>query len=191
MCLIVYFLFFRGKKQTEDEEESIPLSPGTQMAQETQLKTNINPLLLAIPASFDFCGSTLMFVALTQCAASVYQMMRGIIVVITAGMAMIFLGRKQYLHHYISLLIIVAAVAGVGLVGIAISNKNADSGDSDSGATTTVLGVLLLLFAQCFTGGQFVVEEKLLGGYYLNPLYVVGLEGLWGCVIYAIILPIF
>jgi len=90
-----------------------------------------------------------------------------------------------------SLLIIVAAVAGVGLVGIAISNKNADSGDSDSGSTTTVLGVLLLLFAQCFTGGQFVVEEKLLGGYYLNPLYVVGLEGLWGCVIYAIILPIF
>jgi hypothetical protein len=35
-----------------------------------------------------------MFVALTQCAASVYQMMRGIIVVITAGMAMLFLGRK-------------------------------------------------------------------------------------------------
>lgn len=94
-----------------------------------------------------------------------------------------------------SLLIIVAAVAGVGLVGIAISNKikNADSedSDSDSGSTTTVLGILLLLFAQCFTGGQFVVEEKLLGGYYLNPLYVVGLEGLWGCTIYAIILPIF
>ena len=90
-----------------------------------------------------------------------------------------------------SLLIIVAAVGGVGLVGIAISNKNADSGDSDSGSTTTVLGILLLLFAQCFTGGQFVVEEKLLSGYYLNPLYVVGLEGLWGCIIYAIILPIF
>ena len=95
------------------------------------------------------------------------------------------------MHHYVSLLIIVGAVAGVGLVGIAISNKNADSGDSDSGSTTTVLGVLLLLFAQCFTGGQFVVEEKLLSGYYLNPLYVVGLEGLWGCSIYAIILPIF
>lgn len=161
------------------------------MAQQTQLKTNINPLLLAIPASFDFCGSTLMFVALTQCAASVYQMMRGIIVVITAGMAMVFLGRKQYLHHYMSLLIIVMAVRGVGLVGIAISNKNEDDGDSDSGSTTTVLGVLLLLFAQCFTGGQFVVEEKLLGGYYLDPLYVVGLEGMWGCIIYAIVLPVF
>lgn len=83
------------------------------------------------------------------------------------------------------------AVGGVGLVGIAISNKNADNDDSDSGSTTTVLGIGLLLVAQCFTGGQFIVEEKLLGGYYLDPLYVVGLEGMWGCLIYAIILPIF
>jgi len=50
--------------------------------------------LLAVPASFDFFGTTLMFVALTMCAASIYQMMRGIIVVVTAGMAMAFLGRK-------------------------------------------------------------------------------------------------
>ena len=96
MCLVVYFSRKAccAKKVTDEDQEVIPLSPGTQMAQRTQLKTNINPLLLAIPASFDFCGSTLMFVALTQCAASVYQMMRGIIVVITAGMAMVFLGRK-------------------------------------------------------------------------------------------------
>lgn len=96
MCLVVYFSRRAccAKKVSEQEEEAIPLSPGAQMAQQTQLKTNINPLLLAIPATFDFCGSTLMFVALTQCAASVYQMMRGIIVVITAGMAMFFLGRK-------------------------------------------------------------------------------------------------
>lgn len=118
-------------------------------------------------------------------------MMRGIIVVITAGMAMIFLGRKQYVHHYLSLLIIVGAVAMVGAVGIGISNKSQDDEDSDPGATTTVLGVLLLLVAQCFTGGQFIVEEKLLGGYYLDPLFIVGLEGMWGCLIYAIILPIF
>jgi hypothetical protein len=132
-----------------------------------------------------------MFVALTQCAASVYQMMRGIIVVITAGMAMFFLGRKQYAHHYMSLTIIVAAVAGVGLVGLAISTKNVDDDGGDAGATTTLLGIMLLLVAQGFTGGQFIVEEKLLGGYYLDPLYVVGLEGMWGCLIYAIILPIF
>jgi hypothetical protein len=35
-------------------------------------KTNINPVLMAIPAAFDTCGSTLMNIALTMCAASIY-----------------------------------------------------------------------------------------------------------------------
>jgi len=46
-----------------------------------------------IPASCDVMGSTLMFVALTMVPASVYQMMRGLIVVITALMSIIFLGK--------------------------------------------------------------------------------------------------
>jgi hypothetical protein len=111
-------------------------------------------------------------------------MMRGFIVVITAVMAVIFLGRKQYAHHILSLAVIVSAVAIVGLVSVS------NSGDS-SGSETTVLGVTLLLIAQCFTGGQFVTEEKLLSGYYLDPLLVVGLEGMWGCIYYLIVLPIF
>ena len=70
------------------------MSPGTKQAGEQQLKKNINPLLLAIPATCDFCGSTLMFIALTMVDASVYQMMRGIIVVICAIFSIIFLGAK-------------------------------------------------------------------------------------------------
>ena len=35
------------------------------------------------------------------------------------------------------------------------------------------------------------MEEKLLGDYYLDPLKVVGLEGLWGLIIWCILLPIF
>jgi hypothetical protein len=38
---------------------------------------------------------------------------------------------------------------------------------------------------------MFIVEEKLLGDYYLDPLKVVGWEGIWGCCYYAILLPIF
>jgi len=56
-------------------------------------REGLNPLVISFPAMFDICGSSLMFVALTMCAASVYQMMRGVIVVITAMMAMFFLGR--------------------------------------------------------------------------------------------------
>lgn len=38
---------------------------------------------------------------------------------------------------------------------------------------------------------MFIVEEKLLGDYYLDPLKVVGFEGVWGLLIWAILLPIF
>lgn len=146
----------------------------------------LNPIYVAIPACFDICGSTFMFIALTMCAASVYQMMRGVIVVITAFMALIFLGRKQYAHHWISLATIVLGVFLVGFVSIMASKS-----DASAGGATSVTGIILLLAAQCFTGGQFVSEEKLLGGYALDPLYVVGLEGFWGCCVFAILLPIF
>lgn len=76
------------------------------------------PFLLAIPSIFDIISTCLMFVALTSVAGSVFQMMRGFIVVITAFMAMLFLGRKQYIHHWVSLFVIVSGVAIVGYVSI-------------------------------------------------------------------------
>lgn len=115
-------LYNRSK---ESKGEQIPLSPGTAKAVEKKMRTNINPLLLAIPATCDFCGSSLMFIALTQCAASVYQMMRGIIVVITALLAVIFLGRKQYRHHWTSLFMIVLGVVIVGWVALHFSKSDA------------------------------------------------------------------
>ena len=69
--------------------------------------------------------------------------MRGIIVVITAGMSIIFLGAKQYAHHWISLFMIVAGVAIVGIVSVGDS----DSSKSDDGPTTTLTGVIFLLAA--------------------------------------------
>jgi drug/metabolite transporter (DMT)-like permease len=142
-CLFVYFMKLAiWGSPNKKIEEGTPLSPGGAAAQQSQLKTKINPVLLAIPACCDICGSTLMFVALTQCAASVYQMMRGIIVVITAGMSILFLGAKQYAHHWISLMMIVAGVAIVGIVSVTMGDK-----DDDGQASTSITGVLLLLLA--------------------------------------------
>ena len=54
-----------------------------------------------------------------------------------------------------------------------------------------MLGIALIVIAQLFTGGQFIVEEKLLGGQNVHPLLCIGLEGLWGTIFFAILLPIF
>jgi threonine/homoserine efflux transporter RhtA len=68
-----------------------------------------------------------MFIALTMCPPSVYQMMRGIITVITAVLSIIFLGRQQYRHHWTGLVCIILGVAEVGYIAILYENKE----DSD------------------------------------------------------------
>jgi drug/metabolite transporter (DMT)-like permease len=152
------------------------------------LKTDINPLLLAIPACFDIVASTLMNIALTMVAASVYQMLRGIIIVITAGMSIIFLKAKLYRHHWTAIALI---CIGAIMVGCAALFFKTDEEKLHPETETKPLGIILLIIAQLFAGGMFIVEEKLLGDYYLDPLKVVGLEGMWGLIIYAILLPIF
>lgn len=47
--------------------------------------------------------------------------------------------------------------------------------------------MIISIFIQ---GVQYIVEEKLLGAYYLNPMKVVGWEGMWGCCLFVIVLPI-
>lgn len=37
---------------------------------------------------------------------------------------------------------------------------------------------------------MFIVEEKILGNYYLNPMKVVGWEGIWGVCFYVVFLVI-
>jgi hypothetical protein len=54
-------------------------------------------------------------------------------------------------------------------------------GDEDVSETiTALLGVLLILFAQFFTAGQFVLEEKIMSKYSVEPLMAVGYEGFFG-----------
>ena len=68
-------------------------------------------------------------------------MMRGLIVVITALMSVIFLGRKQYRHHLVGVFLIVFGVAIVGAVSIVAESDETDS----SGGGSAALGIILLL----------------------------------------------
>ena len=110
-------------------------------------------------------------------------MLRGMIIIVTSVMSIIFLKRKLYRHHWTSVAVIFTGVALVGVAAVLAGNSG--------GEEVNPLGILLLVLAQLFSGGLYIVEEKLLGDYYLDPLKVVGLEGLWGLIITVILLPIF
>ena len=161
------------------------MSPGAVKAGEKQLNMNPSPLLLAVPAAFDFTASSLMFVALTMTPASVYQMMRGFVTVFAAMFSVIFLKKKQYRHHILGLVMIFVALVEVGIVAIFLGKPD------DNLVGSVAAGIFLIIIAQLFAAGLFVVEEYFLGDYYLDPFKVVGLEGMFGFLYFLFALPIF
>ena len=154
--------------------------------------------LLAIPACCDIAGTTLMNVGLLFVAASIYQMTRGALVLFVGLFSVIFLKRVLYPFQWLALFVVVLGVGIVGLAGALFKDPPPDDrikaahalaasqtkgmGDLPP-ALSTIIGVLLIAFAQVFTATQFVVEEWVLEKYALEPLKVVGWEGIFGFVV--------
>lgn len=160
-------------------------------------------LYLAIPACCDITGTTLMNVGLLFVAASIYQMTRGALVLFVGLFSVMFLGRRLALYKWSALFIVVLGVAIVGLAGaiakdpqaqpdprrmlllirdVALNGSDGEvKADAEvSAAVYTVIGVLMIALAQIFTATQFVLEEWILEKYALEPLKVVGWEGVFG-----------
>ncbi len=113
--------------------------------------------------------------------ASVYQMMRGGLIFITAMSAIIFLKARLHRHHWTAL---VAIIAGVVLVGLS-SILNTDSSNSN-----VVLGISLLLLSQIFSATHWIIEEKILRTHYIHPFRMVGWEGIWSLIMTSIMVLI-
>ena len=162
--------------------------------------------ILALPACCDIAGTTLMNVGLLFVAASIYQMTRGALVLFVGLFSVVFLKRKLWLYQWIALLLAVIGVGIVGLAGALFKDDKAVAAPSASAAPATsshldlallglraisttarspaalrtIIGVFLIAGAQIFTATQFVLEEWILEHYALEPLKVVGWEGVFG-----------
>lgn len=145
-------------------------------------------LLLALPAICDICGTTLMNAGLLMVAASIYQMTRGALVLFVGLFSVVFLRRHLYAFQWVSLLGVVLGVAIVGLAGYidpdtmakAVAMAKTEDGGEMPDAVRALIGVLLIAGAQIFTATQFVLEEWILERSTIEPLNVVGWEGLFG-----------
>lgn len=148
---------------------SIENSPDARKAINAGKKPHINALWLAIPAFCDFCAIPLMNIGLILISASVYQMMRGGLIFLTAIMSIIFLKAKLHRHHWTSLVFI---IGGVTIVGVS-SIEHSSDGDNK------ILGILLLILSQFLSAAHWIIEEKYLLTHYIHPFRMVGLEGFW------------
>ncbi|KAL7269526.1 hypothetical protein RUND412_007810 [Rhizina undulata] len=175
-----------------DEPESLTDPAAKPLEQDDDSRTLISGsrvLMLAVPACCDIAGTTLMNVGLLFVAASIYQMTRGALVLFVGLFSVLFLKRHLHLFQWLALFVVVLGVAIVGLAGALFKEPDHEPIKNDSVTTTelapavrTIIGVLLIAGAQIFTATQFVVEEWILENYALEPLKVVGWEGLFGFV---------
>ncbi|MCJ1432245.1 hypothetical protein MMC27_001601 [Xylographa pallens] len=162
-------------------------------------------LLLALPSCCDITGTTLMNVGLLYVAASIYQMTRGALVLFVGVFSVIFLRRRLFGYQWSALVIVVLGVGIVGLAGAIAPNPQAKPEPRSMVETAillaraatdqvkataqtpealqTIIGVLMIAGAQIFTATQFVLEEWLLEKYAIEPLKVVGWEGVFGFII--------
>jgi len=194
LCLFVYKLttisFFSKKEKVDDAEqgEQASLITGDQLATPDASapepkKPQLNPLILWIPALCDLGGTTLLNVGLFLTYASVYQMLRGIVVVFNGLFSMIFLKQRLFYHHWGGISLIVVGTCIVGLNTILYPQ-----GEGADVPRNPLLGNILVISAQVLAAIQFVVEEKFLSKYDAPPLQVVGWEGFWGLSMCTVIL---
>ena len=127
----------------------------------------------------------MVFLSLTLIPASVHQMMKGLLVVITAALSVIFLHRKLVKHHYLG---IVITVVGTFLVGYSSSSGTGTFSSKE------LIGLLIITMGYISYGCHIVIQEALMTRTLkikIDPLQLGGWEGFWGLVFFTVLLPIF
>lgn len=174
-CFVVYYLLykttifnFNDGYRPIDGEGAEPLSINFKQS-----------LRLTFPAICDLCGTTLLYFALMYIPVSIYQMVRGSVVLFVAFLSVVFLKTPITKLQWISLLLIFTGISIVGLSG----TQDSTSSDDDESSLQVFLGVFLVFIAEFCHGCQYVVEEHILAKQPIIPLQLVYYEGTYGAVI--------
>ncbi|VDD84071.1 unnamed protein product [Mesocestoides corti] len=153
--------------------------------------------IFILPALCDIAGSTLqgkfhnrlslVGIGLMYIDASVWQMLRGSIIVFAGILSVVFLKRRLLYFQWVGMLV---TVCGLALVGAAsLFEPSAET--FITSPAHAALGVFLVLLGSFATASQIIVEEVFLKKKNYLPLHVVGMEGFFGVFVMGfIILPI-
>eukprot|EP00708_Paratrimastix_pyriformis_P003045 GAFH01001810.1.p1 GENE.GAFH01001810.1~~GAFH01001810.1.p1 ORF type:complete len:394 (-),score=147.40 GAFH01001810.1:240-1304(-) len=135
-------------------------------------------LLVTIPALCDMVSTFMMNVGLLWIPASIWQMLRGSIVIFTAILAITV--RKQKLPPYQWVGVLIVFVAEVIVGAAAIMQPSSGGSSQDTSIARVIIGISLVILAQFLQALQTIIEESLLHDVDTSPVLLVGYEGLWG-----------
>lgn len=170
LCLIAFFV--SGQREQQQQKTN------------TNGKPPAPNWIFLIACVFDWTATTLVNCAYLLIAASVVQMTRGAVVIFTCLLSMAFLGRRQESHHALGVTLV---FLGITLVSLSALLKPNPAGSVESGSGV-LLGIAMCVGAQIFQASMLVYEEKIMSKYTVQPLQVVGMEGVFGCAIGVVLL---
>jgi len=107
--------------------------------------------------------------------ASVYQMLRGSLMIFSAMLSIFCLGKKLRVYHWYGIILCVIAVGMVGTASIEDAQ-----GSANTNVSLQIFGIVLIILGQFVQAMQIVTEEKMLKNFKAPPLVIVGMEGIWG-----------
>lgn len=131
--------------------------------------------ILVIPSLCDLLCTLLLLVAQLYITASLWQMMRGSIIVITAILKTVVLDHNLKKHMWLGVSIITFAMLLVASTSF-FEPTNETSKDPR-------VGIVLVLIGCIAQGVQYVFEEKVMAVDNAPPLVVIGCEGIWGTIL--------
>lgn len=117
--IFCFSLFYLWKWRNPNEYQSNIIK-----AQNQGLKLNGASPWLLIPALSDFTTTTLQFFGLMLIDPSVYQMLRGGVIIVTALFSVIFLKKKITMNQNLGIFL---SVIGITIVGISALLKKSDN----------------------------------------------------------------
>jgi len=181
LCLIGFFISRAIKKAQGKPVEVIP--------------TKLYWALL-IPATCDMVASYLMGVGLLWISSSIWQMLRGSILIFTAIFKVTYRKKKLFPAEIFGLIAVICALVIVGVssfftpgeVVVEDSSSLLSSDESSSGSSSqqpesvwfVVAGISLVVAAQAIQAFQTILEEKFLHDLSAPETLIVGMEGLYG-----------
>ena len=186
MGIPVFYLLF-NKKQPKEKIKDIEES----LEKKEEEKPEINKFLLAIPGFLDTCSTGLANIGLILLPASIYQMLKGSVIVMTFLLSKFVIKNKHTLDHYVAIPISTIGLVLVGLSAYLNADETSEDEDNIADAKTILLGIVLILVAMFFLSIQFCIDEYFMRKYSCHPLICIGYEGIFGFLINLFLCIIF
>ncbi|KAF4662276.1 hypothetical protein FOZ61_002607 [Perkinsus olseni] len=171
------FIKRRRSREKFVEQEAPLLQPDRSSRRPHSVKKSI---MIGFPAALDLTATVMCFVGLLYNPASVWQMLRGAEIIFCAILSVCFLGRRLRPHHWAAVGLCFIAILIVGLANLMSSAASTPSGGDPA---LMLFGMLMIVVGQVVQAAQVVCEERLLKEWTVSPLQLVGMEGLWGCLL--------